>query len=71
MRQGKTEWSISLIHARKRRAAWWGKIKSSEELLGIVCDYGKKLGVKVTPYVSESEAELVEHIHRVADQTDA
>ncbi|MBZ9761713.1 type II 3-dehydroquinate dehydratase [Mesorhizobium sp. CA8] len=71
MRTRKTEWSISLIHARKRRAAWWGPIKSSEELLEIVCDYGRRLGVKVNPFTSESESELVSHIYNVADQTDA
>jgi 3-dehydroquinate dehydratase-2 len=71
MRQGNREWSIALIYARTRRAPWWGEIKSNDELLQIVCDYGRKLGVKVNPFFSDSEAELVAHIHCIAENTDA
>jgi 3-dehydroquinate dehydratase-2 len=71
MRQGHTEWRIDLIYGRTRRAPWWGKIQSNEELMEIVCDYGRKLGVKVTPFFSHSETELVDHVYRVADDTDA
>lgn len=70
LRNGDREWSIALIHARKRRAAWWGSIKSSEELLNVVCEFGARIGVKVTPFTSESESELVDYVYRVADETD-
>ncbi|MGE3148308.1 MAG: type II 3-dehydroquinate dehydratase [Pseudorhodoplanes sp.] len=71
IRQGNTEWNISLLYGRTYRAPWWGKIQSNEELLEIVVDYGRKLGVKVTPFFSHSEAELVDQVYKVANDTDA
>jgi 3-dehydroquinate dehydratase-2 len=69
---GSHPWSIGLIHARRRRASWWGNIKSSEELLGIVTEFGREhLGVSVVPFTSESEPELVDYLFRSKDRFDA
>ena len=71
MRTGTKEWTISLIYARRQRAPWWGKIQTSDELLETIRPYGKQLGVNIVPFVSDSEAELVEYVYRVAASTDA
>jgi len=71
-RRSQHKWSIGLIHARRRRASWWGEIQSSAELLGIVQKFGEEqLGVSVTPFTSESEPELVDYVYNSVDKFDA
>lgn len=67
IRNGSHDWSIGLIHARKRASAWWGEAKNTDELFKPVVAFGRELGVTVTPFVSEYEPEIVDFIYAGQD----
>ena len=76
VRHSSRRWIIGLIdgpnmkHLGKRDPRLFGRIGSIEDLQKMVLDFGEALGVEVRPFVSDHEGDLLEYVHRSANETD-
>lgn len=76
LRTKRNAWKLCLIdgpnmsNLGSRDPQLFGDIASIDELHKQVTAFAAKLGVEITPFVSNFEGDLLEHIHKTAEQAD-